>query len=286
MAVVEPSVDFNAFAGSETGLLKGLSVTPKTCLAKNFKGSAGKALLKEEEITCLALANGGKDVLVGMKNRLVRTFNPADKAFTESLTCTVNGEADGPLRGVARVDSVLVTAAESGVVKLWRYKDGVEVNTVDVAASQSKKLRRGKDFSGEEEMLKHVASMKADRTLSCMRACSSGSVVATGGRENDVQLWDLSRPEAPVFHAKNVPPNFLQLRVPVWVGDVCFPEADSSAVVASVNRHGHVRLYDSRLSGQRRPVLSLDFADSTLTAMSATPDSKQVRKVKRQINTF
>jgi len=67
-----PDPDFNVFAGAETGLLKGISVSSKGCIAKNFKGSAGKLLDKDEEITCMEWTKGNKEVLVGLKNRIVR----------------------------------------------------------------------------------------------------------------------------------------------------------------------------------------------------------------------
>lgn len=83
-------------------------------------------------------------------------------------------------------------------------------------------------------------------------------------------------PDAPVFRAKNVPPDHLQLRVPVWVSDLCFPDASRPDLAAAANRHGHVRLYDARLDGRRRPVREASFDGETLTAMSATNNSAQV----------
>ena len=66
--------------------------------------------------------------------------------------------------------------------------------------------------------------------------------IATGGKENRLQLWDVSRPDAnPVFAAKNVKPDMLELRVPVWVTDICFPDALSPSTVATVSRYGHIR---------------------------------------------
>jgi hypothetical protein len=66
--------------------------------------------------------------------------------------------------------------------------------------------------------------------------------IATGGKENRLQLWDVCRPDAsPVFAAKNVKPDTLQLRVPVWVTDICFPDALSPSSVATVSRYGHIR---------------------------------------------
>ena len=66
--------------------------------------------------------------------------------------------------------------------------------------------------------------------------------IATAGKENRLQLWDLSRPDVvPVFSAKNVKHDKLELRVPVWVTDICFPDALSPSSVATVSRYGHIR---------------------------------------------
>ena len=44
-------------------------------------------------------------------------------------------------------------------------------------------------------------------------------VFAYGGRENDLCLFDLEKQES-IFTARNVPHDFLSLRVPVWVSDM------------------------------------------------------------------
>lgn len=119
--------------------------------------------------------------------------------------------------------------------------------------------------------------MRADRELCRMRqAPNDPHMIATGGKENDLQIWDLNRPEAPVFRARNVKPNFLELRVPVWVSDICFPDASTPSLVSVATRHGHVRLYDARIENRRRPVRELFFPDESLTAMSATQNVNQV----------
>lgn len=46
--------------------------------------------------------------------------------------------------------------------------------------------------------------------------------ILSGGRENDVKLWDvggLSSAAEPVFSAKNVRPDELCVRRPIWVTD-------------------------------------------------------------------
>ena len=44
-----------------------------------------------------------------------------------------------------------------------------------------------------------------DKPTSCMQANKSCYLqVATGGKENDLKIWDGNKPEKPVFQAKNV----------------------------------------------------------------------------------
>ncbi|XP_042226551.1 WD repeat-containing protein 74-like [Homarus americanus] len=71
------------------------------------------------------------------------------------------------------------------------------------------------------------------------------SLIATGGKENDLQLWDLQHPEEPTFKAKNVKPDMLELRVPVWVTDAAFLEDQRTLAVSS--RHKHVRVFEHSL---------------------------------------
>ena len=67
---------------------------------------------------------------------------------------------------------------ESGIVTLWKYEESERVS---------------------------IDALSTGERLCRMRQSPAGShVLATGGEENDLQLWDLSRPAQPVFKAKNV----------------------------------------------------------------------------------
>ena len=44
-----------------------------------------------------------------------------------------------------------------------------------------------------------------DKSTLCMQANKTCHLqVATGGKENDLKIWDGNKPEKPVFQAKNV----------------------------------------------------------------------------------
>ncbi|XP_032735173.1 WD repeat-containing protein 74 isoform X3 [Lontra canadensis] len=98
-------------------------------------------------------------------------------------------------------------------------------------------------------------------------------VVATGGKENALKVWDLQGSEEPVFRAKNVRNDWLDLRVPIWDQDIQFlPE--SQKLVTCTGYH-QVRVYDPA-SPQRRPVLEATYGEYPLTAMTLTPGANSV----------
>ncbi|XP_008051782.1 WD repeat-containing protein 74 [Carlito syrichta] len=98
-------------------------------------------------------------------------------------------------------------------------------------------------------------------------------VVATGGKENALKLWDLRGSEEPVFRAKNVRNDWLDLRVPIWDQDIQFLPG-SQKLVTCTGYH-QVRVYDPA-SPQRRPVLEATYGEYPLTAMALTPGGSSV----------
>ena len=60
---------------------------------------------------------------------------------------------------------------------------------------------------------------------------------------------------------------------------MCYSDPLSSDFISTVSKYGHIRLYDVR-SGQRRPVIDLNWTDEALTAISATPSKDQVNSIK------
>lgn len=71
---------------------------------------------------------------------------------------------------------VTITAMKSGQVTLWHSDGAVEINAL-----------------GKGEFL---TKMRQDP--------ATPHVIATGGKEADLHLWDLQRPEEAIFTAKNV----------------------------------------------------------------------------------
>ena len=262
--------DFNVIVGSETGLLKGVSINPKMCLAKNFLNM--QHLERKHEITAMAWGNEDEtEVLLGLRGHIIRSFNPDDKIFSS----TIDFDKDcGKVVGIARCNDALVTACESGVIRVWSDPNE-KVNTIDFELGCSGKLKSD-NFKDEDCKQKHLVSLKVERALHVMRQVPNTNLIATGGKENDLQLWDVSNlKKGPLFRAKNVPHDNLELRVPVWLTDICFTDNQSANKIAVVSRYGHIRLYDTR-GNQRRPVLAMEWPDEILTAASSTSTEHEI----------
>ncbi|PIK48455.1 putative WD repeat-containing protein 74 isoform X2 [Apostichopus japonicus] len=124
---------------------------------------------------------------------------------------------------------------------------------------------QGKDQL-ELDLGKNVKKMKQHKEKS--------NIIATGGKENELKVYDLEKPDQPIFLAKNVRHNFLDLRVPVWINDMQFLSGESNKIVTCTAHH-QVRLYDLN-TPQRRPVLDVEFQDCPIMALDVTPDQRSV----------
>lgn len=236
MESIERKHDFDLFVGGKVGSFKGISISIDDQnikpVVKNIQNL--DVLTKEHEITTLSWGDPEElDVLIGLASQKVKIYDTDFKAFTSSMDVNCG---KGKICGLSRFRRMLVTAVESGHVKIWNTNKSDNI------------LETGCSI----EKMRHSAV--------------NPDIIATGGKENELALWNLETMEC-TFKAKNVRPDMLQLRVPVWVSDMDFLPGSSKAVVCT--RHGHVRLYDPG-TPQKRPVLSMDIPEQTLTALAIT----------------
>ncbi|TGZ61723.1 hypothetical protein CRM22_007846 [Opisthorchis felineus] len=105
--------------------------------------------------------------------------------------------------------------------------------------------------SYDRSTLCRKTEVKVNSSVCCARI--SHSLLATGGRNSNLAIWDLDNPTHPVFSAKNVRQTTLQLEVPIWISDICFVPNYDGRIVLTTSRYGEICLYDIRC-GQRRPV--------------------------------
>ncbi|XP_071396149.1 WD repeat-containing protein 74 [Centroberyx affinis] len=222
----------SVWLGSETGILKGVSLARKQAFNFCHMGS----LSRDQEVRALCWADPAEsELLLGAVDGTVKTFSTEKGVFTETRRC--GDPTEGGFTGLAVTESALVTCVESGKLRVWK-----------------------------EESSSHVAEVDAGKSVCRMRQSPAyRQKVATGGKENGLKIWDLERPEQPVFAAKNLRNDWLDLRQPEWVRDMAFiPGSDK---VVTCTSHHQVRVYDPS-SPQRRPVLEVQYEEYPLTALS------------------
>lgn len=72
----------------------------------------------------------------------------------------------------------LITATENGFVKLWKFKKSEQIE---------------------------INALNGGESLCRMRVSPyQNNIIATGGKKDDLQIWDLEKPAEPSFKAKNV----------------------------------------------------------------------------------
>uniref|UniRef100_A0A1B6CVN9 Uncharacterized protein n=1 Tax=Clastoptera arizonana TaxID=38151 RepID=A0A1B6CVN9_9HEMI len=237
---------FNIFVGGLSGVFKGVTANLSKGIhnIKNLENL--KDIVARNEVTFLNWGNKEEtEILIGYADQTIKIYDLESRQFTFKKKL-ISGK--GEIRGVFKYNGNLTTAVESGIISSWseevKRKEGEITFKIDTGGS-----------------------------LCVMRSSPENiNLIATGGKENDLKLWDLET-QKQTFNAKNVRPDELQLRVPVWVSDLVF--MPNSEQVAVSTRYGHVRLYDPTTS-TRRPVIQVTVPDQALTCISTAPKDKHV----------
>uniref|UniRef100_A0A4X2JQ16 WD repeat-containing protein 74 n=1 Tax=Vombatus ursinus TaxID=29139 RepID=A0A4X2JQ16_VOMUR len=211
--------------------------------AVNFTEAAGRPR-REEEVSALCWADAAESqILIGCANGTVKSFSTEEGKFLRSRCCP-GGE--GTFRGLAKHDGCLVTCVESGILRVWPEDSSEHIKELSVGPS--------------------VCRMRQDP--------DRPHIMATGGKENSLKVWDLqTSSREPVFRAKNVRNDWLNLRVPIWDQDIQF--LSGSQKIVTCTGHRQVRVYDPA-SPQRRPVLETTYGEYPLMAMTLTPGGNSV----------
>lgn len=93
------------------------------------------------------------------------------------------------------------------------------------------------------------------------------NIFATGGDERQLCVWDISKPQTtapnsdenqlkiitPIWQAKNVPNDYLDMRVPIWITDIQWLSVESYSQLATSTAYHSIRAYDLK---QRKPILN------------------------------
>uniref|UniRef100_A0A2P2KWW3 WD repeat-containing protein 74-like n=1 Tax=Rhizophora mucronata TaxID=61149 RepID=A0A2P2KWW3_RHIMU len=204
-------------------------------------------------------------------------------------------------------DPLLAVARKNGMIEVLNPLNGETYfafsNAVDASGDDSivgLHLFRRHKFFGSHTLLtctaKGNASMKSIEINNLAaendslgkpltwKVCGSGDVLCSkvdesenyalyGGKGVEINLWDVDNCTK-IWTAKPPPKDSLGIFTPTWFTSVTFlTNDDHRKFVAGTNSH-QVRLYD--ISAQRRPVMSFDFRETPIKAVSEDQDGNTI----------
>lgn len=93
------------------------------------------------------------------------------------------------------------------------------------------------------------SELKVGSEIHCAKKSRfDSSMVATGGKENDLKIWDVNQSGAEaVFKAKNVADNWMQLREPVWIMSIDFVDRNKVAIGTAYHQVGNSNTLNKKL---------------------------------------
>ncbi|KAI7752499.1 hypothetical protein M8C21_015850 [Ambrosia artemisiifolia] len=131
---------------------------------------------------------------------------------------------------------------------------------------------------------KSIGDSTCDDTPTTWNVCAAGNVLCCkvdesenyalfGGKGVEVNIWDLAT-YTKIWTAKSPPKNSLGIFTPTWFTSATFLSKDDHRKFAAGTNSHQVRLYD--MSAQRRPVMSFDFRETPIKAVTEDEDGNTI----------
>lgn len=279
---------FSAFVGDETGLLKQCEWSD----SGSFRGACRLGTQSRAAgIRDLCWLDSDGDTLFASAHNdgVVRTWEHSDDDGTD-------GEADdggtgagvgagagagaGPEPSPRRahcIGQLSTLAKDEGArpLKLTYLPQSDRMGLVDTSGGVRLFTPPMGDLGGAEGASGVPAAFQTGRPTEAAQFFATGStgLLALGGREADLQLWDVEQGTV-AWKAKNVAHDELELRVPVWITAVDFLAEGGGHEMVTGTGHKHLRFYDARAG--RQPVASADFGDYRVNALCAIGTGREV----------
>jgi WD40 repeat protein len=307
----------NVVVGDNSGLLKVVSLKTNGGIKK--LGSQNRERGAVDAISWAGLYNPEQEVAVGLRCGSVEVWNTmtgelAAEVPSVQLNKNVRGDKIIGLevirtasssvldsRGGPEASRVIVAATKAGRATITPWFDAETASQIKMqrAERQQQILEANKgrayaerkaafdEFNAPTDMNLGVA-WTAGANLARMRVSRSLDVMATGGNESNLSLWDLTTQQR-VFKAKNLANDWLNLRVPnhdldyaflpavdsgVWAPGAWANESTDSYRIAAVTGYKKVRLYD--LKADARPVMDVELGKYSAHSVAAMRDGVHV----------
>jgi len=267
----------NFIVGDEVGLVKAISITEVDKIPKPEIKRWGQIDRKREVLRmCTNTGNpiktqiNGAQFSVARKDGSIQVMSVLDgaiicdiKVYTpitvdkkKSLKVTSNNKKAEQFVGINCHDGIIYACTDMGrFYVIDANKSTPEIKTLN---------------------------LKQDN-LWCMKVHpKQNNIFATGGEERELCIWDLDKMEKedentykiePIFTAKNVKHDFLNLRVPVWVTCIQWLDDNDTTKLIIGTGHHHIRVYDTKKA--RRPILSVEIGEYPIRSLTLNKDRSQ-----------
>ncbi|KAK1407241.1 hypothetical protein QVD17_38855 [Tagetes erecta] len=204
----------------------------------------------------------------------------ARKSGVIELLSPVNGDIRVSLPNVNQTD---VPSQEDGIVGLHLFKKQSSDSSSRLCTLLTC-TTKGVATLRSVTVPKSLGDSTFDDTPTTWKVCAAGNVLCCkvdenenyavfGGKGVEVNIWDLAT-HTKIWTAKSPPKNSLGIFTPTWFSSATFLNKDDHRkFVAGTNSH-QVRLYD--ISAQRRPVMSFDFRETPIKAVTEDTDGNTI----------
>ena len=246
---------FHAITGDETGLLKLVNVNDRSSLAY---GSQSRL----KSVKALSWFDFEKSFIALRVNSTVEYYDvdPSKKGSEISLKKSID------LKDFTSPVGCFSVGSPEDCSTLFFDQSGL---TSIVKAPTDK--------------VKPKESCRFDANGPISAGATSKNAAAFGGRENDVQLWDIST-QKNVWKGKNVPFDSLSLRVPIYITAIKFLGNSSDANGAKLitgTGYKQLRVYDTK--ARRQPVVSFDIGGEDAYRVTSILPSDDGRTVTQKL---
>ncbi|QDZ20443.1 WD40 repeat domain-containing protein [Chloropicon primus] len=220
-------------------------------------------------VSVCALPQGDLEtpVAIGRKSGRVDLLDASTGSYLGPplLRADTLSKPDSELLGLRSCSPGLVSCTSGGIVELWRWENSESGIVLPAEESDA-----GLDTVAATRAEPSKGGSVPGRVVEAFEVSSSGSgtdvKIATGGRENNLKVWDLETGEA-VFVGRSPKPNELGIWDKPWITCMSFlPQASPTSQVILCGTANHqLRLYDWRV--KRRPVMELEWGENRITCL-------------------
>lgn len=208
-------------------------------------------------------------IAVARKNNMIEIVNPLNGhplTSNKVSECSTVGCAveDDPIVGLHLLKTKTELSSRSNKLLLCTEKGKASLRSVSMADASA---------ASTTTVSQSTWDVCAAGKVTCSAMTANEKYALFGGKGIEVNVWDLDSCSK-TWTAKPPPSNSLGIFSPTWFTAATFLSREDHHKIATGTNNHQVRLYD--LSAQRRPVISVNFRESAIKAVTADLDGHTV----------